>query len=79
MKLTCINLQNGGDEYSLLVNLKRLFELLLKRNVPIEALHDDMVKILQKFRNMDDEVCHIELELNQLLVPQLYVVFFGCY
>lgn len=57
---TCLNLQEGGDEYSLLVNLKRLYELQLTRNVPIENLFDDVVMILQSFRNMDDEVHNVK-------------------
>ncbi|GMN38154.1 hypothetical protein TIFTF001_007378 [Ficus carica] len=47
---------DGGDEYSLLVNLKRLYELQLSRAVPIEGLHEDIVNALQNFRNMDYEV-----------------------
>ncbi|KAL5561587.1 hypothetical protein UlMin_031334 [Ulmus minor] len=47
---------DGGDEYSLLVNLKRLYELQLSRAVPIESLYEDFVKTLHSFRNMDDEV-----------------------
>ncbi|KAH7517148.1 hypothetical protein FEM48_Zijuj09G0031600 [Ziziphus jujuba var. spinosa] len=47
---------DGGDEYSLLVNLKRLYELQLSRAVPIESLYEDFVLTLQSFRTMDDEV-----------------------
>lgn len=50
-------LQNGGDEYSLLVNLKRLYELQLSRSVPNNNLYEDIVKVLRGFRNMEDEVC----------------------
>ncbi|WCJ21441.1 Cohesin subunit SA-3 [Euphorbia peplus] len=46
----------GGDEYSLLVNLKRLYELQLSRAVPIESLYEDIVNALCSFRNVDDEV-----------------------
>lgn len=51
-----LELQDGGDEYSLLVNLKRLYELQLSRDVPVESLYEDIVRTLQKFRNLDDEV-----------------------
>lgn len=47
---------DGGDEYSLLVNLKRLYELQLKRCVPISSLYEDIVMVLRDFRNMEDEV-----------------------
>ncbi|PSS06426.1 Sister-chromatid cohesion protein [Actinidia chinensis var. chinensis] len=46
----------GDDEYSLLVSLKRLYELQLSRFVPIESLYEDMAVFLQSFRNVDDEV-----------------------
>ncbi|KAK7284692.1 hypothetical protein RJT34_19442 [Clitoria ternatea] len=47
---------DGGDEYSLLVNLKRLYELQLSRSVPINSVYEDIVKVLRDFRNMEDEV-----------------------
>ncbi|KAK7378918.1 hypothetical protein VNO80_04367 [Phaseolus coccineus] len=48
---------DGGDEYSLLVNLKRLYELQLKRSVPIDSLYEDIVSVLRGSRNnMEDEV-----------------------
>ncbi|KAH0465235.1 hypothetical protein IEQ34_005338 [Dendrobium chrysotoxum] len=37
----------GDDEYSLLVNLKRLYELQLKKNVVNEDLYDDLAGILR--------------------------------
>lgn len=58
-ELTWFGLQNGGDDYSLLVNLKRLYELQLLHKVPLEILYQDLVHVLQSFRNMDDEVCTI--------------------
>jgi len=52
-----MTLQDGGDEYSLLVNLKRLYELQLKRSVPIDSLYEDIVSVLRGSRNnMEDEV-----------------------
>ncbi|CAK7348957.1 unnamed protein product [Dovyalis caffra] len=55
-----------GDEYSLLVNLKRLYELQLSWSVPIESLYEDIVKVLHSFRNVDDEVASFLL-LNMYL------------
>ncbi|KAK9139477.1 hypothetical protein Scep_009158 [Stephania cephalantha] len=46
----------GDDDYSLLVNLKRLYELQLNKYVPLDNLFDDFVTILTSYRNMDDEV-----------------------
>ncbi|XP_043711657.1 sister-chromatid cohesion protein 3 [Telopea speciosissima] len=46
----------GDDEYSFLVNLKRLYELQLTKPVPIESLYEDFVTILRDSQNMDDEV-----------------------
>lgn len=57
---------NGGDEYSLLVNLKRLYEIQLSRKVPLESLYQDLVHILQSFRNIDEEVIAFLL-LNMFL------------
>lgn len=47
---------DGGDEYSLLVNLKRLYELQLSRSVPLESLYEDILMVLRNFRNLEDEV-----------------------
>ncbi|CAK9185210.1 unnamed protein product [Ilex paraguariensis] len=57
---------DGDDEYSLLVSLKRLYELQLSRPITIESLYDDMVGILQNFRSLDDEVVSFLL-LNMYL------------
>ncbi|PIA39433.1 hypothetical protein AQUCO_02600110v1 [Aquilegia coerulea] len=46
----------GDDEYSLLVNLKRLYELQLQKSVPLESLYEDFVRILVGHRDMDSEV-----------------------
>ncbi|XP_042517338.1 sister-chromatid cohesion protein 3 [Macadamia integrifolia] len=46
----------GEDEYSFLVNLKRLYELQLAKPVPIESLYEDFVITLRSSQNMDDEV-----------------------
>lgn len=54
-------MQNGGDEYSLLVNLKRLHELQLLHKVPLDSLYQDLVHILKSFRNIDDEVCKLNV------------------
>ncbi|KAJ8748414.1 hypothetical protein K2173_003051 [Erythroxylum novogranatense] len=55
-----------GDEYSLLVNLKRLYELQLSKSVPMENMYEDLVKILHSFRSVDDEVASFLL-LNMYL------------
>ncbi|CAN0857602.1 Sister-chromatid cohesion protein 3 [Linum grandiflorum] len=55
-----------GDEYSLLVNLKRLYELQLSKPVPLESLFEDFVNILHDFRTGDNEVASFLL-LNMYL------------
>ncbi|EOX94906.1 Sister-chromatid cohesion protein 3 [Theobroma cacao] len=57
---------DGEDEYSLFVNLKRLYELQLSRPVSIESLYGDSITILHSFRNLDDEVVSFLL-LNMYL------------
>ncbi|EEF30242.1 stromal antigen, putative [Ricinus communis] len=56
----------GGDEYFLLVNLKRLYELQLSKVVPIESIFEDIVKVIHNFRNVDDDVVSFLL-LNMYL------------
>ncbi|XP_041994459.1 sister-chromatid cohesion protein 3-like isoform X2 [Salvia splendens] len=56
LKSAMKDVMNGGDEYSLLVNLKRLHELQLMHKVPLDSLYQDLVHILKSFRNIDDEV-----------------------
>ncbi|KAL3644830.1 peptidyl-prolyl cis-trans isomerase precursor [Castilleja foliolosa] len=56
LKSAIKDVKNGGDEYALLVNLKRLYELQLSHKVPLESLNQDLVHILRSFRNIDDEV-----------------------
>ncbi|KEH41297.1 sister-chromatide cohesion protein [Medicago truncatula] len=52
----------GGDEYSLLVNLRRLYELQLSKYVPIDKLYEDIVMVLRDVRNMEDEVVGLLLQ-----------------
>ncbi|RHN78810.1 hypothetical protein MtrunA17_Chr1g0169991 [Medicago truncatula] len=52
----------GGDEYSLLVNLRRLYELQLSKYVPIDKLYEDIVMVLRDVRNMKDEVVGLLLQ-----------------
>nr|GEX62538.1 sister-chromatid cohesion protein 3 [Tanacetum cinerariifolium] len=47
---------NGDDEYLLLVNMKRLYELQLTRPVQIEDLYAGIIAVLKNYRNIDDEV-----------------------
>ncbi|KAL6653770.1 hypothetical protein ACP70R_008694 [Stipagrostis hirtigluma subsp. patula] len=46
----------GDDEYSLLVNLKRLYELQLSKPVKNDGLFEDMYRILSHLTDMDNEV-----------------------
>nr|CAD1829659.1 unnamed protein product [Ananas comosus var. bracteatus] len=46
----------GDDEYSLLVNLKRLYELQLIKSVPGDGLFEDMLNILRDLKDLDNEV-----------------------
>ncbi|XP_031122342.1 sister-chromatid cohesion protein 3 [Ipomoea triloba] len=56
---------DGDDEYLLLVNLKRLYELQLSREISIESLYEEFVHILKTFRNIDDEViCFLLLNMH---------------
>ncbi|GLU07467.1 hypothetical protein SLE2022_244240 [Rubroshorea leprosula] len=66
LKSAIKEVMNGEDEYSLLVNLKRLYELQLSRPVSIESLYVDIVSILHSLRNLDDEVVSFLL-LNMYL------------
>lgn len=56
INLQALLLQDGDDEYSLLVNLKRLYELQLSRQISIESLYKDFAETLKDFRSIDDEV-----------------------
>ncbi|XP_041017986.1 sister-chromatid cohesion protein 3-like [Juglans microcarpa x Juglans regia] len=66
LKAAIKEVADGDDEYSLLVNSKRLYELHLSRAVPIESLYDGIVMVLTRFRNMEDEVVSFLL-LNMYL------------
>nr|XP_043635898.1 sister-chromatid cohesion protein 3 [Erigeron canadensis] len=56
VKAAIREVMDGDDEYLLLVNMKRLYELQLKRAVPVESLYDDIIMVVKNFQNMDDEV-----------------------
>ncbi|KAK9726183.1 hypothetical protein RND81_05G196200 [Saponaria officinalis] len=56
LKTAMKEVEDGDDEYPLLVNLKRLYELQLSRFVPIDSLFDEFTSMLEGFRNVDDEV-----------------------
>lgn len=62
LKSAISDVKAGGDEYSLLVNLKRLYELQLSRYVPIDNLYEDIVMVLRDVRNMEDEVVGLLLQ-----------------
>lgn len=62
-------MQDGNDEYSLLVNLKRLYELQLLKPVLGESMYDELAMTLHGFRNLDEEVGkEIRLELLLYLI-----------
>uniref|UniRef100_A0A251U741 Cohesin subunit SCC3/SA HEAT-repeats domain-containing protein n=1 Tax=Helianthus annuus TaxID=4232 RepID=A0A251U741_HELAN len=44
------------DVESILVNMKRLYELPSTRAVPVETLYAGIIVVLKKFQNIDDEV-----------------------
>ncbi|KAK1295110.1 hypothetical protein QJS10_CPA16g01448 [Acorus calamus] len=50
----------GDDEYSLLINLKRLYEVQLTKNVPIDGLFEDMDGILRDLQDTNDESIDVE-------------------
>ncbi|XP_059437429.1 sister-chromatid cohesion protein 3 [Corylus avellana] len=66
LKAAIKDVVDGDDEYSLLVNLKRLYELQLSRAVPMESSYGDIVMVLSRFRNLEDEVVSFLL-LNMYL------------
>ncbi|VFQ79972.1 unnamed protein product [Cuscuta campestris] len=56
---------NGDDEYLLLVNLKRLYELQLSQELSIESLYEEFVHILQNSKNIDNEIiCFLLLNMH---------------
>ncbi|KAM7495930.1 hypothetical protein LguiA_020344 [Lonicera macranthoides] len=57
---------DSDDEYSLQVNLKRLYELQLIKCVSNGSLYEDILVILRRFRGIDDEVVSFLL-LNMFL------------
>ncbi|MCL7023817.1 hypothetical protein MKW94_013499, partial [Papaver nudicaule] len=56
LKSTMKQVEEWDDDYSFLVNLKRLYELHLAKSVPFETLYEDFVRILEGSKIMDDEV-----------------------
>lgn len=68
------SVQGGNDEYSLLVNLKRLYELQLLKPVLVESMYDEVASTLRNFRNLDEEVLKdlcLKLLLSALFVSQV--------
>jgi hypothetical protein len=49
-------LQDAEDDYSLTVNLRRLYQLQLAVNVADSTLFTDLKELLDDFTNLDDEV-----------------------
>ncbi|KMT19550.1 hypothetical protein BVRB_1g011700 [Beta vulgaris subsp. vulgaris] len=64
LKTAMKEVEDGDDEYPLLVNLKRLYELQLSRSVPIDDLYNEFASMLENFRNVDEEVnCFLVLNM----------------
>ncbi|XP_042433098.1 sister-chromatid cohesion protein 3-like [Zingiber officinale] len=64
LKAAIKEVEMGGDEYSLLVNLKRLNEFQLTKFVPVDSLYGDMSSILKLLRDIDNEVkCFLLLNM----------------
>lgn len=64
LKTAMKEVEDGDDEYPLLVNLKRLYELQLSRSVPIDNLYEEFASMLDNFRNVDEEVnCFLLLNM----------------
>ncbi|CAL9060644.1 unnamed protein product, partial [Musa banksii] len=64
LKAAMKEVEMGGDEYSLLVNLKRLYELQLTKFVSINGLYEDMASILRDLSDIDNEVkCFLLLNM----------------
>lgn len=67
--------KDGNDEYSLLVNLKRLYELQLLKPVLGESMYDELAMTLHGFRNLDEEViCFLLLNMHMYVVWSLHSV-----
>lgn len=75
MTLYLFSIQGGDDEYSLLVNLKRLYEIQLQKSVPMDSFYDDFVKILTGNRNMDSEVRTRALQVAYHFSPKTLLTF----
>ncbi|WOL18859.1 sister-chromatid cohesion protein 3 [Canna indica] len=70
LKVAIKEVQMGGDEYSLLVNLKRLYELQLTKSVSINGLYEDMASIL--------DVSDIDNEVKCFLLLNMYLHVAWC-
>ncbi|KQJ87493.1 hypothetical protein BRADI_4g11510v3 [Brachypodium distachyon] len=71
VKTAIKEVEAGDDEYSLLVNLKRLHELQLLKPVKNDGLFEDMYRILSRLREMDNEV-------KSLLIINMYLEVAWC-
>uniref|UniRef100_A0A1J3K5K3 Sister-chromatid cohesion protein 3 n=1 Tax=Noccaea caerulescens TaxID=107243 RepID=A0A1J3K5K3_NOCCA len=67
--------KDGNDEYSLLVNLKRLYELQLLKPVLVESMFDEIALTLHNFRNLDEEViCSLLLNMHMYVAWSLHSI-----
>lgn len=58
MKLYIMSWQESEDEYSLAVNLRRLYQLQLAVNFSDNRLFTDLLGILNDYSNLEDEVMY---------------------
>ncbi|CAL9227857.1 unnamed protein product [Arabidopsis halleri] len=67
--------KDGNDEYSLLVNLKRLHELQLLKPVLVESMFDGIALTPRNFRNLDEEViCFLLMNMYMYLAWSLHSI-----
>ncbi|KAI4341717.1 hypothetical protein MLD38_026407 [Melastoma candidum] len=75
VKSAIIQVEGGDDDYSLLVNLKRLYELQLSKALSLESLYEDFVRTLKNIKDIDDEViCFLLLIMYLHLAWSLHSV-----
>ncbi|CAN8285719.1 unnamed protein product [Cochlearia groenlandica] len=67
--------KDGNDEYSLLVNLKRLYELQLLKPVLVESMYDEIASTVHNFRHLDEEViCFLLLNMHMHVAWSLHSI-----
>ncbi|XVF25939.1 hypothetical protein REPUB_Repub13aG0257100 [Reevesia pubescens] len=56
LKSAIKEVMDGKDEYTLLINLKKIYELQLSRPLLNESLYENIITVLHSFRNLNDEI-----------------------